>query len=165
MKTNQRKKKPRGRLFDSKGTGNGGRLSIREVFFGCPSKHTSMFLLLPNWANLSNAHQLKNVLVLFLITISLPPNLVTHWCDGQCTGLRVERPGFETWPGQCVVFLGKTIYSDSAPLKATLNLEPVLLCVPHLHCESDLKKLFTILITLLRPTLNTDGHGNTKKSN
>lgn len=154
-----------GRLFDSKGTGNGGRLSIREAFFGCPSKHTSMFLLLPNWANLSNAHQLKNVLGLFLITISLPPNLVTHWCNGQCTGLRVERPGFETWPGQCVVFLGKTIYSDSAPLKATLNLEPRSVVCPAPSLWKRFKKLFTILITLLRPTLNTDGHGNTKKSN
>ena len=43
---------------------------------------------------------------------------------GQCTGLCVERPGFETWPRLCVVFLEKTLCSHSASLKGTLNLEP-----------------------------------------
>ena len=27
-----------------------------------------------------------------------------------------ERSGFEPWPGHCVVFLGKTLYSHSASL-------------------------------------------------
>ena len=42
---------------------------------------------------------------------------------GQCTGLLVERRGFETWPRLCVVFLEKTLCSHSASLKGTLNLE------------------------------------------
>ena len=29
-------------------------------------------------------------------------------------GLWIERSGFEPWPGNCVVFLGKTLYSHSA---------------------------------------------------
>ena len=33
----------------------------------------------------------------------------TEWPDGQCTGLRVERSGFKTWPGYYVVFFGKTL--------------------------------------------------------
>ena len=33
----------------------------------------------------------------------------TEWPDGQCTGLRVERSGFKTWQGYCVVFFGKTL--------------------------------------------------------
>ena len=32
-----------------------------------------------------------------------------QWPDGQCTGLRVERSGFKTWPGYYVVFFGKTL--------------------------------------------------------
>ena len=43
--------------------------------------------------------------------------------NGLCIGLRVERPGFETWPRLCVVFLEKTLCSHSASLKGTLNLE------------------------------------------
>ena len=39
-----------------------------------------------------------------------------QWSNGQYTGLRVERPGFKAWPGQCVVFLGMTLYSHSASL-------------------------------------------------
>ena len=26
------------------------------------------------------------------------------WPSGQCAGVRVEKSGFETWQGQCVVF-------------------------------------------------------------
>ena len=28
-----------------------------------------------------------------------------QWPNGQCTGLHVERHGFETLPGQCAMFL------------------------------------------------------------
>ena len=31
-------------------------------------------------------------------------------------GLRVERSGFKTWLGQCVIFLGKTPYFHNASL-------------------------------------------------
>ena len=31
--------------------------------------------------------------------------------------LDLERSGFEPWPGHCVVFLGKTLYSHSASLQ------------------------------------------------
>ena len=37
------------------------------------------------------------------------------------TGLRIERSGFEPWPGDCVVFLGKTLYSHSASLHQGVN--------------------------------------------
>ena len=33
-------------------------------------------------------------------------------------------PGFRTWPGQCSVFLNKTLHSHRASVKYTLNLEP-----------------------------------------
>ena len=33
---------------------------------------------------------------------------------GQCTGLQIEKSPFEPWRRQCVVFLGKTLYSYSA---------------------------------------------------
>ena len=36
----------------------------------------------------------------------------------RALGLRIGRSGFEQWPGQCVVFLGKTLYSHSASLRA-----------------------------------------------
>ena len=41
-----------------------------------------------------------------------------------------ERPGFKTWPGKCVVFLGMTLYSHSASLQGTLNLEPHFVVCP-----------------------------------
>ena len=31
---------------------------------------------------------------------------VTWWPNGQCTGLRIEKSGFETKAGRCVMFLG-----------------------------------------------------------
>ena len=37
------------------------------------------------------------------------------------TGLRIERSGFEPWPGHCVVFLGKTLYSHTASLHPGIN--------------------------------------------
>ena len=40
----------------------------------------------------------------------------TRWPSGLCAGLRIKRSGFETWPGHCVVFLGKTLCSHSASL-------------------------------------------------
>ena len=40
----------------------------------------------------------------------------TRWPSGKCAGLRIERTGFEPWPGHCVLFLGKTLYSHSACL-------------------------------------------------
>ena len=46
-----------------------------------------------------------------------------QWPNGQCTGLRVGRPRFETWPRLCVVFLEKTLCSHSAS--------------PHRHGEND----------------------------
>ena len=45
------------------------------------------------------------------------PELREAWSPiGYCAGLRIERSGFEPWPGHCVVFLGKTLYSHSASL-------------------------------------------------
>ena len=38
------------------------------------------------------------------------------WLHGQCTRLWIEWSGFKPWPGHCVVFLGKTLYSHSASL-------------------------------------------------
>lgn len=38
--------------------------------------------------------------------------------NGQCTGLRLKRSGFETLPGPCVVFKDKTLYSPSASLNS-----------------------------------------------
>ena len=35
---------------------------------------------------------------------------------------RIERSGFETWPGHCVVFLGKTLYSHSASLHPEVEM-------------------------------------------
>ena len=37
-------------------------------------------------------------------------------------GLRIERSGFETRPGHCVVFLGKTLYSHSASLHSGVKM-------------------------------------------
>ena len=39
-----------------------------------------------------------------------------RWPNGQCTGLQIGQSGFEPWPGHCVVFLGKILYSHSASL-------------------------------------------------
>ena len=39
-----------------------------------------------------------------------------RWPNGWCAGLRIERSVFEPWPGHCVVFLGKTLYSHGASL-------------------------------------------------
>ena len=39
-----------------------------------------------------------------------------QWPSGKHAGLWIERSGFEPWPGHCVVFLGKTLYSHSASL-------------------------------------------------
>lgn len=36
------------------------------------------------------------------------------WC--QRAGLRIERSGFETWSGHCVVFLSMTLYHHCASL-------------------------------------------------
>ena len=54
---------------------------------------------------------------------------------GGCSGLMVSTldsvsRGFKTWPGQCVVFLGMTLYSQSASLQGTLNLEPHFVVCP-----------------------------------
>lgn len=38
--------------------------------------------------------------------------------NGQCTGLRLKRSGFETLPGPCVVFKDKTLYSPSVSLNS-----------------------------------------------
>ena len=38
------------------------------------------------------------------------------WPNGYTAGLRIGRCGFEPWPGHCVVFLGKTLYTHSASL-------------------------------------------------
>ena len=38
----------------------------------------------------------------------------TRWPYGECAGLWIERSGFEPWPGHCVVFMGKILYSHSA---------------------------------------------------
>ena len=35
---------------------------------------------------------------------------------GQCTGLWVQRSGFKTCLSQCVLFLGRTLYSPHASL-------------------------------------------------
>lgn len=34
-----------------------------------------------------------------------------HVPNGQCAKLQVERPEFKTWPGHCVLFLGKALSS------------------------------------------------------
>ena len=34
-----------------------------------------------------------------------------RWYNSQCTGLWIERLGFRTWPGHCVVFLENTLLS------------------------------------------------------
>ena len=39
-----------------------------------------------------------------------------HAIIATVCGLQIERSGFEPWPGHCVVFLGKTLYSHSASL-------------------------------------------------
>ena len=36
--------------------------------------------------------------------------------DSQYTGIPVKRSGFNTWSRQCVLFMGKTLYSHSASL-------------------------------------------------
>ena len=43
---------------------------------------------------------------------------MTQSPNGQCIGLWVKRSGFETWPGQCFVFLGTTLSSHSASLSS-----------------------------------------------
>ena len=45
----------------------------------------------------------------------------TRWPSGQRAGLRIERSGFEPWPGHCVVSLGKALYSHSASLHPGVN--------------------------------------------
>ena len=61
------------------------------------------------------------------LTTNLPIDYVKNWGKLTCgrrdglmvstlIGLRIERPGFEPWPGHCVVFLGKTLYTHSASL-------------------------------------------------
>ena len=35
--------------------------------------------------------------------------------------LGIKRSGFESWPGHCVVFLGKTFYSNCASLHPGVN--------------------------------------------
>ena len=40
-----------------------------------------------------------------------------QWRNGQCSGLQIERSGFEPWLEHCVVFLGKTLYSHGAFLQ------------------------------------------------
>ena len=41
--------------------------------------------------------------IIFLVNYS---TLETWWPSGQRARLRIERSGFEPWPGHCVVFLG-----------------------------------------------------------
>ena len=44
------------------------------------------------------------------------------WWPSDCrAGLWIERPGFEPWLGNCVVFLSKTLYSHSASLHPGVN--------------------------------------------
>ena len=35
-----------------------------------------------------------------------------QWLNGSRPGLRIERSGFKSWPGYCVVFLDKTLLSQ-----------------------------------------------------
>ena len=35
--------------------------------------------------------------------------------------VQIERSGFESWPGNCVVFLGKTLYDCLYPYNAFLK--------------------------------------------
>ena len=50
-----------------------------------------------------------------------------QWLNVQCTGLWVERLGFKTWLGQCVVLLGKvligqcTCHACNWTVKKTVN--------------------------------------------
>ena len=44
--------------------------------------------------------------------------------DSQYTGIPVKRSGFNTWSRQCVLFMGKTLYSHSASLHPECNWVP-----------------------------------------
>ena len=41
-----------------------------------------------------------------------------RWPNGYYAGLRIGRSRFKPWPGHCVVFLGKTLYSPLVPLSS-----------------------------------------------
>ena len=43
--------------------------------------------------------------------------------NGKRAGLWIERCGFEPWPGHCVVFLGKKLYSQSASPHLQLEIQ------------------------------------------
>ena len=44
--------------------------------------------------------------------------------DSQYTGIPVKRSGFNTWSRQCVLFMGKTLYSQSASLRPECKWVP-----------------------------------------
>ena len=44
--------------------------------------------------------------------------------DSQYTGIPVKRSGFNTWSRQCVLFMGKTLYSHSASLRPECKWVP-----------------------------------------
>ncbi len=52
------------------------------------------------------------------------------WCGGlMVRALYFDRAsGYELWPGHCVVFLGKTLYSHSASLHPGSYMQTLPLC-------------------------------------
>ena len=63
-----------------------------------------------------------------------------QWLNVQCTGLWVERLGFKTWLGQCVVLLGKvligqcTCHACNWTVKKTVNTSCLCKWTKHIMC-------------------------------
>ena len=61
----------------------------------------------------------KNTFLLIFIKLK-----IYHLPNGWCTGLWGKGSEFKTWPGQCVMFLGKTLYLHSASLHQGVQMGP-----------------------------------------